>query len=380
MHSLSTISFTFSEGLAIAGLAQGISLLVYLLLRVREWRQSLAALACFTTLCLCFTLQFALRLEEMWPSLRLLLWLGWTSVPVLSFLLILQIATVRHVGSETIMPRPRWQEWCLLFLPPAALLGAHFFPYDAKACTPWFSGCDEYMEVVNWLGSMLGAATLGLLWLQRDLFSGLRQGAGGRERYWLVLTLIVTNIGIVVTMLLRAWGKISQLESDALLVIMGLAALYLASSSLFRVYPTVIDLTAEPRALRVAAEPAALNADEEALLARVRELIDVQKVYHEQSFGRGALARELECSESQLSRVINYGYEKSLPRLLNERRVADAQRLLADPAIPVQVVAFEVGFNSLASFNRAFKEITGQPPSAFRQEAGKGGVSPAKAT
>lgn len=365
---LNSVSFSFSEGLAIAGLAQGVSILLYLVLRVREWRQSFAAIAYFTTLCLCFALQFSLRLEEMWPYLRLLLWMGWTVMPVLSFLLILQISTVRHEGSETIMPRPKWSEWCLLLLAPIVLLGAHFIPYEAKDCRVWFSGCDEYMEVANWLGSMLGAATLGFLWLQRDLFNGLRQGLGGRERYWLVLTLIITNIGIVVTMLLRAWGTIPQVESDALFVIMGLAALYLASSSLFRVYPTVIDLTPEPRVLRPSSEPVALNAEEEMLLARVRELVDVQKIYHEQSFGRGALARELECSESQLSRVINYGYGKSLPRLLNERRVADAQRMLADPAIPVQVIAFEVGFNSLASFNRVFKEITGQTPSSFRQE------------
>ena len=368
MLNLSAVSFSFSEGLAIAGLAQGISILVYLTLRVREWRQSIAALAYFVTLCLCFTLQFALRLEDMWSYLRLLLWLGWTTVPVVSYLLILQISTVRHIGSETFMPRPKMVEWLMLLLPVVLLIVAHFVPYDSRACRIWLSACDDYMEVVNWMGSMLGAATLGVLWLQRDLFTGLRQGIGGRERYWLVLTLIITNIGIVVTMLLRAWGTVAQLESDALFVIMGLAALYLASSSLFRVYPTVIDLTPEPRPLRVSTEPVVLNEEEVALLARVRELIDVQKVYHEQSFGRGALARELACSESQLSRVINYGYGKSLPRLLNERRVADAQRMLTDVSIPVQVIAFEVGFNSLASFNRVFKEITGQTPSSFRQE------------
>ncbi len=369
MPHITPLSFSFSEGLAIAGLAQGISILVYLVFRVREWRQSLAALACFITLCLCFTLQFSLRLEEMWPQLRLALWLGWTLVPVLSYLLILQIATVRHIGDETIMPRPLWFEWLLALLPVVLLLGVQFLPFENRDCRAWLTACDDYMEIVNWLGSMLGATALGLLWLQRDLFSGLRQGTGGRERYWLVLTLIIANIGIVVTMLLRAWGSVSQIESDALLVIMGLAALYLASSSLFRVYPTVIDLAPEPRPLRVASgPPSPLTAEEEELLARVRELIDVQKVYHEQSFGRGALARELACSESQLSRVVNFGYGKSLPRLLNERRVADAQRMLTDPSIPVQVVAFEVGFNSLASFNRVFKEITGQTPSGFRQE------------
>ncbi len=367
MFEVSAVSFTFSEGLAIAGIFQGLAIIVYLLFRVREWRQTLPALACFGVLTGCFIMQFALRLEPMLPELRLIMWLGWALVPILSYMLMLQIATVQHIGNVTRMPRPRPREALLAVLPFIILLVATYFPYESGACRRLLPPCDEYMEIIYWLGSMLGAVILGLLWLQRDFFNGLRKGPGGRERYWLVLTLIVVNIGIVVTMLIHAWGKIDQLEVDALLVIMGLAALYLASSSLFRVYPAVIDLAPPPKVLRLT-EAAPLNPEEEALLLRVRDLIDVQKVYHEQSFGRGALARELGVSESQLSRVINHGYGKSLPRLLNERRVADAQRMLNDPAIPVQVVAFEVGFNSLASFNRVFKEVTGLTPTEHREE------------
>lgn len=365
MFELNAISFTFSEGLAIAGVFQGMAVIVYLLLRLREWRQTLPALGCFLVLTSCFMLQFALRLEPLFPGLRLIMWLGWALIPILSYLLMLQVATVQHIGSETYMPRPRLREALLLLLPFVVLGVGQYLSSDSRGCQR-LPPCDEYMEINYWLGSMLGAAILGLLWLQRGFFAGLRQGPGGRERYWLILTFIIVNIGIVITMLLRAWGKIGQHEMDALLVIMGLAALYLASSSLFRVYPTVIDLTA-PKVVRVVVQPAALNAEEESLLERVRHLIDVQKVYHEQSFGRGALARELSVSESQLSRVVNYGYGKSLPRLLNERRVADAQRMLADVDIPVQVIAFEVGFNSLASFNRVFKDIAGLTPSEYRQ-------------
>ena len=40
--------------------------------------------------------------------------------------------------------------------------------------------------------------------------------------------------------------------------------------------------------------------------------------------------------------------------------------MLHNPEIAIQVVAFEVGFNSLASFNRAFREITGKTPSEYR--------------
>lgn len=70
-----------------------------------------------------------------------------------------------------------------------------------------------------------------------------------------------------------------------------------------------------------------------------------------------------------MSRVINVAFGKSFPRLLNEFRVDDAKRMLHDPAIAIQVVAAEVGFNSLASFNRAFREITSITPTQYRLTA-----------
>ncbi len=37
--------------------------------------------------------------------------------------------------------------------------------------------------------------------------------------------------------------------------------------------------------------------------------------------------------------------------------------------MPVTQIAFDVGFNSLASFNRVFKETTGQSPTEYRASA-----------
>src|SRR5262249_27503868 len=91
------------------------------------------------------------------------------------------------------------------------------------------------------------------------------------------------------------------------------------------------------------------------------------KLYHEPTFSRADLARELHVSENTLSRVINVAFGKSFPRLLNEFRVDDAKRMLHSHDIPIQIIATEVGFNSLASFNRAFRELTSITPSQYRQ-------------
>jgi AraC-like DNA-binding protein len=47
-------------------------------------------------------------------------------------------------------------------------------------------------------------------------------------------------------------------------------------------------------------------------------------------------------------------------------RVGGACNLLHDPNRRVSEVAFEVGFQSLSQFNRAFRKITGKSPSNYR--------------
>ena len=58
---------------------------------------------------------------------------------------------------------------------------------------------------------------------------------------------------------------------------------------------------------------------------------------------------------------------KSFPQLLNEKRVETAKTLLLDTDASIKIVAQEVGFNSLPSFNRVFKEVEGQSPSSYRK-------------
>jgi AraC-like DNA-binding protein len=150
-------------------------------------------------------------------------------------------------------------------------------------------------------------------------------------------------------------------EAEALLVTMGIAFVYLATTTLFRVYPPPVQLNTNSRTRLLA-----LSEDEKALADKIRILLEMDKVYQEHSFGRADLARETGASESAVSKVVNAAFGRSLPKLLNELRVEDAKQLLRDPDISIQVVASESGFNSLASFNRVFRDVTGDTPSSYR--------------
>lgn len=54
-------------------------------------------------------------------------------------------------------------------------------------------------------------------------------------------------------------------------------------------------------------------------------------------------------------------------KYLNQQRIMQAQRMLADPECTVAETAMQCGYASLSSFNRMFKQMKGCTPSQFRK-------------
>lgn len=100
------------------------------------------------------------------------------------------------------------------------------------------------------------------------------------------------------------------------------------------------------------------------LADKIAKLLELEKIYHEATYSRSDLAQELGVSEATVTRIIGQFFNKSFPQLLNERRIDDAKRLLLETEANIKTVAEEVGFNSLPSFNRVFKELAGISPSS----------------
>ncbi len=354
MSLIFTSTFSLIEWLALTGLAQSVLILVYIVFRVRNWRQASLALAYFLALGLAFGLQFSMRLEDYEYPIRLMLWLSRLLGPPLCYLLVLQVAKSGAL--------PERRQFWVLALVPAVLLAGLAVRNFAHVCDGPDLLCQGLFSWLYWLGSLSGSIAMLALWGQKNLFTALRKAKGGRERYWLVMVLIAANVGAVAINSLRSTGSLTREDADALLVTLGLGFIYLAMTALFRVYPYSVQLNPEPTRFKLQV----MTSEEQQIAERVRTLMEVDKLYHEPTFSRAALAREINISENTLSRVINVAFGKSFPQMMNEFRVEDAKRMLNDPSIPVQVVAFEVGFNSLASFNRAFREITGGAPSSYR--------------
>src|SRR5438874_13014129 len=79
-----------------------------------------------------------------------------------------------------------------------------------------------------------------------------------------------------------------------------------------------------------------------------------------------ALARVAHVSAAHVSRQFRATFGESPHRYLQRRRVERAMELLRETDRPVTEICLDVGFNSLGTFSRTFREIVGDAPSSYR--------------
>lgn len=347
--------FTLEQALDLIGLLQCLFIVGMIVLKAADRREAAPTLVFFAVLGLGFGLPLLVaavdsRLAAWYVAAS---WLAQACIPPLSYLLILQLATGRLPAMWL------FAVFALAVLgPPAALaliVGA---------------GSPEVFPLLRVFGVAAGTVILLLLWWHRGLLTPIREQPGGRDRYWVALTLIAfiaVNLGVDLS---RTGQVLGPGEADFVRTMLGLTFAYLVTTLVFRIEPkSVLLLPARVDDEPVLRKAADLTEEEQAVAGRIRALMTLDKLYQEPSFSRADLARELNVSETMVSRVINGAFAKSFRQLLNGHRVHEAKGLLSGCDRQVTQIAFDVGFNSLASFNRVFKEATGQSPTEFRAAA-----------
>lgn len=79
------------------------------------------------------------------------------------------------------------------------------------------------------------------------------------------------------------------------------------------------------------------------------------------------VASFLHISESYLSHIFSAKMEMNFCRYINILRVGEACRLLTESDKSITEIAYECGFSSLRSFNRAFSDCKGVTPRQYRK-------------
>jgi AraC-like DNA-binding protein len=82
-----------------------------------------------------------------------------------------------------------------------------------------------------------------------------------------------------------------------------------------------------------------------------------------------ALARIAHVSPAHFIRTFRATFGETPHRYLQRRRVERAMFLLRESDRSVTDICLDVGFNSLGTFSRTFREIVGQSPLAYRRSS-----------
>jgi AraC-like DNA-binding protein len=101
---------------------------------------------------------------------------------------------------------------------------------------------------------------------------------------------------------------------------------------------------------------------------KVEVLVQTEKLYLNPELTLSDLSSRLNSNNSWISYVINAGFQKNFNDFINAFRVVAFQEKVNDPKLShytLLALAFECGFNSKSTFNRAVKKATGQLPSTF---------------
>ena len=104
------------------------------------------------------------------------------------------------------------------------------------------------------------------------------------------------------------------------------------------------------------------------VIEKLENLMYKEKIYQTEELSLSTLAEHLDINSHQLSQLLNEVIKMNFSSYVNKYRIEEAKELLLkDPTMNVLSIAYQVGFNSKPSFNRAFSQLTGITPKEYRQ-------------
>ncbi len=115
----------------------------------------------------------------------------------------------------------------------------------------------------------------------------------------------------------------------------------------------------------------AVQAGLDPALARLTTLLEEERIYEREGLSLNELALRVGVPEYRLRRLIHeqLGY-RNFRALLHDYRIREACRQLSDPALrstPILTIALSVGYASINTFSRGFREAKRATPSAWRE-------------
>lgn len=102
--------------------------------------------------------------------------------------------------------------------------------------------------------------------------------------------------------------------------------------------------------------------------ASLQEAMEDHKLYLDPSLNLSVVANHLKVPQKVISAVLNQYLQKSFNEFVNEYRIREFKKRIVENGnrhVTIAGVALESGFNSQATFQRTFKQVTGMSPKQY---------------
>jgi AraC-like DNA-binding protein len=243
----------------------------------------------------------------------------------------------------------------------------HWDALSAPWADPLFS-----VAVIASLAAYTGLS-LQTLWQYRAYLGAVTADEQRYAARWLRNALCAVIVVLVVETAYQGWefafGKLSYFGVFGLYLTLAAVALYLAMEGWRHA-----ELPFPSRVHAPETEPAApvgRERDWSALGRAFAARVEAQGWWRDPDLALPGLAARLGVNTHQLSRALNDGLDVNFATFINGLRArAVADGLARGRSEDLLTLALEAGFNSKASFNRAFKAALGVSPSDYRRAHG----------
>lgn len=102
-------------------------------------------------------------------------------------------------------------------------------------------------------------------------------------------------------------------------------------------------------------------------LERLEQVFRYVETHHTREIPLEEIARAANFSIYHFTRFFKEATGMTFVQYLNNYRITKAAKLLANTSDPVTEIAFKVGFESIKTFNRVFKQIKGCNPTTYKK-------------
>ncbi|MEX0619812.1 MAG: helix-turn-helix transcriptional regulator [Pseudohongiellaceae bacterium] len=137
--------------------------------------------------------------------------------------------------------------------------------------------------------------------------------------------------------------------------------------AVFAVHRDAAAILTEPLHLNLYKKILVIKRPDATLLEKLKIAMEQDQLYHRMGLTIGDLAQAMSVPDHRLRNLINKEMHfRNFNQFLNSYRIREAGCLLQSSDESIANIALDVGYASLSSFNKAFKDIHRRPPREYR--------------